>query len=92
MNIKTVHYIQGALAFVAGSAIAVAQGFPQYATQAHLVTAVCGVALANLGLFSDSAVAPAPVQQAVQILAPVAESVAKDVADKTADNAAKLAS
>jgi hypothetical protein len=82
MNLKTVHYVQGALAFLAGSALAVAQGFPQYATQAHLIAAVCGVALANLGLLSDGV---------VQVVA-VPASVAQDVAAKTSDNAAKLAS
>ncbi len=56
MNLKTTHYIQGALATVAGAGLAVAQYYPQYMTQGHLVAALAGVALANLGLLSDSAV------------------------------------
>ncbi len=56
MNLKSTHYVQGALATVAGIGLAVAQYYPQYATAGHLIAAISGVALANLGLISDSAV------------------------------------
>ena len=56
MNLKTTHYIQGGLATIAGAGLAVSQYYPQYATAGHLVAALAGVALANLGLISDSAV------------------------------------
>lgn len=58
MNPRATHFIQGGLAIIAGTALAVAQAYPQDATLGHLIAAVAGIALANLGVFSGSITDP----------------------------------